>query len=358
MSFDLEYCKKKFTDLSGNIVLSEISTSDDEMFSLTIRNLKGSKSEYDKIYYDDILPCYPILRTYAYEHDENRGDYFSIVAKKAQREKIIVVLIGIRYAEGPNRLNGCHNDIKNIYNFLNKYYENNEHFELDYLILADSDDPICGNITNLSPTRLNILNTLDVIKNNYEKFIVHYSGHGYFIPDYSNDETDGRDEIIVPYDYATEGIITDDQLNSHFLQKLDNNCSVKILMDCCNSGTLCDLKMYYNDTNIAINNSAPNVTASVIKLSGCKDDQFSYEDYVDGKYQGAFTNCLLQSLEQNSKTDLLTLVNDINSRLVSGGWGEQTSKLTSSYFIYNKDTFLGFEDISEGETLLSSSVQN
>tara|TARA_Y100000748_G_scaffold299165_1_gene295568 strand:+ start:617 stop:871 length:255 start_codon:yes stop_codon:yes gene_type:complete len=82
MSFDLESCKKKFTDLSGNIVLAEVTTDSTENFNLIVRELKGTKNDYDKIYTEDILPHYPNLRTYAYEKDETRGDYFSIVSKK------------------------------------------------------------------------------------------------------------------------------------------------------------------------------------------------------------------------------------------------------------------------------------
>jgi hypothetical protein len=273
-----------------------------------------------------------------------------------EKEKIVVVLIGIRYAEGPNHLYGCHNDIIGVFNFLNNYYKDSESYELDYLILADSDDKICGDNTNLAPTKINILNTLDTIKDYYEKFIIHYSGHGSYIPDYSNDETDGRDEMIVPYDYPTAGIITDDTLNTHFLQKLGKNCQARMLMDCCNSGTIWDLKNHYN-SNIDVNYAAPNVVANVIKLSGCRDDQYSFEVYTAGQYQGAFTYCFLKSMEKNPKFDLVSLTSDINQNLGSGGWSAQTSKLTSSYFIYHKNTLLDFENISEENILLASTAQ-
>ncbi len=59
MSFDLESCKKKFTDLSGNIVLAEVTTDSTENFNLIVRELKGTKNDYDKIYTEDILPHYP-----------------------------------------------------------------------------------------------------------------------------------------------------------------------------------------------------------------------------------------------------------------------------------------------------------
>jgi len=39
-----------------------------------------------------------------------------------------------------------------------------------------------------------------------------YSGHGTWVPDTSGDEADGRDEALVPYDYRTAGMLTDDHM--------------------------------------------------------------------------------------------------------------------------------------------------
>ena len=33
------------------------------------------------------------------------------------KETIVVILIGIRYEHGEGHLRGCHNDIKNIYDY-------------------------------------------------------------------------------------------------------------------------------------------------------------------------------------------------------------------------------------------------
>ncbi len=269
-------------------------------------------------------------------------------------EKICVILIGIRYQEGPAHLYGCHNDTINLYNFLNKYYENNSKFNLDYFILADTESNLCGNHSNIAPTKNNILNTINNCKNKYKKFIFHYSGHGAYIPDFSNDESDGRDEILVPYDYMTSGIITDDQLNRTFLQELKSDCSVRIFIDSCNSGTVYDLKNMYNTHEIVSNYKAPNVVANVIKLSGCKDNQYSYDVYTSGKFQGAFTKCFIKSMNTHAKSDLITLTAEINNNLNIGGWSAQTSKLTSSQFIYNKNTLLDFENIVEDNILLAN----
>ena len=50
MSFDIGACRKKFEDLSGVIQWGEtINTGNDEIFRLFARDLKGVKTDYDKI---------------------------------------------------------------------------------------------------------------------------------------------------------------------------------------------------------------------------------------------------------------------------------------------------------------------
>ena len=41
---------------------------------------------------------------------------------------------------------------------------------------------------------------------------MHYSGHGVSVQDHSGDESDGQDEALVPTDFATKGVIIDDEL--------------------------------------------------------------------------------------------------------------------------------------------------
>lgn len=266
-------------------------------------------------------------------------------------EKIVAVLIGIRYAEGNGHLRGCHNDIENIYNYLQSQYNNDE---IDYIILADSQNTICGSHQCVWPSRDNIINTLKGIRNNYKKFFIHYSGHGSSVTDWSGDETDWKDEVLCPYDYSSAGIIKDDTLNSEFLQHLGSDCFVRILMDCCRSGTIWDLKYKYINNNIEDNSSAPKINCNVIALSGCKDDQYSYDVYTSGESQGAFSYCFMKSI--NSNKNLITLINDINTNLISGGWGGQTSRLTSSFLLTDKDTFFNFSKV-EGSQINNSNIE-
>jgi len=48
---------------------------------------------------------------------------------------------------------------------------------LDYIILADTNNKLCDNLTNIMPTRSNIINTLDSVKNGYNKFIIRDTDH-------------------------------------------------------------------------------------------------------------------------------------------------------------------------------------
>ena len=48
-----------------------------------------------------------------------------------------------------------------------------------------------------------------------------YSGHGSYTWNYSGDiEKDSDDEALVPLDYETAGLITDDALNSKLVRRL------------------------------------------------------------------------------------------------------------------------------------------
>ena len=275
------------------------------------------------------------------------------------KEKIKALLIGIRYAEGSGHLYGCHNDVVNIYNYLNTIYKDSN-YEIEYTILADTDTKLCGDIECLWPSRENILNSLRGLKDSgCKNYFIHYSGHGSSQTDWSGDEDDWKDEVLCPYDYSSAGCIQDDVLNAEFLQHLSSDCFVRILMDCCRSGTVWDLKYRYGNGAVDENAGAPNISCNVVALSGCKDNQYSYDVYTAGQSQGAFTHCFLKSvnsLSNNSDVTIEKLILDINEKLISGGWGGQTSRLTTSFKINNKDIFLSFKKSNEGEVIESLNV--
>jgi hypothetical protein len=67
--------------------------------------------------------------------------------------------------------------------------------------------------------------------------IFHYAGHGIQQADQNGDEPDGSDECLMPIDYATAGVITDDVLSELYSQFAPTTQLV-LLIDSCHSGTI------------------------------------------------------------------------------------------------------------------------
>ena len=78
--------------------------------------------------------------------------------------------------------------------------------------------------------------------------VIHYSGHGQQIFDDNGDETDGKDEALVPYDafakythnYTGQHHLRDDELGNiiaNFRNKLGSEGQLLLIMDSCHSGS-------------------------------------------------------------------------------------------------------------------------
>lgn len=250
--------------------------------------------------------------------------------------------IGICYPEGDLHLRGCHNDVIHIQSFLSKLYSA---FDINYYILIDTDDRLCGTSDNIhynTPTKDNIQTTLLNMIDKFEYIIITYSGHGSNVIDWNGDEQDGRDEAICPIDFKDNGFILDDWFKHDFLKKLNKQVKVRILMDCCHSGTIMDLKYKYDIRYPTIfSTNLPALDCDVQCLSGCGDEQSSFDVYTTFKFQGAFTHCFLKTF--NAQLNTKRLCSNINNELEKGGWGGehgQISKYTSSRSITNTDVFL------------------
>lgn len=229
------------------------------------------------------------------------------------------LLIGINYIGTNIELKGCINDINCISNALKK-------MNYSCTILTEQND--------IKPTKNNIINQLKLIIANSkpgDTIIFYYSGHGSQIKDTDNDEEDKLDEVLVPLDYRTQGIITDDELFS--LITLQPCTNFYGFTDCCHSGTMCDLKynvipncklkkgiitngMKYNsidwtDDFIKSTLKKEKLNGKIVFISGCKDNQVSMEL----NKQGAFTYCFLQFLNNYSKITFTTLLKYLQCNL-------------------------------------------
>lgn len=240
------------------------------------------------------------------------------------------LLIGCNYTSIPNvRLNGCINDIINVRNMLIDAYG---YTSSNITILRDDTKN-----SAILPTAKNIMDNLyNVITNSakYEELWIHYSGHGSNIRDRNKDEADGYDEVIVPLDYRTVGVITDDLI----FEILKNaKCKTLLFFDSCNSGSVCDLQWSFETKNglftktMNPNHVIPN--PNVFMISGCRDTQSSYDIYSNDNAEacGAFTNALITCLRNTDHNiGLVNLYEKICNILKTQGFVNQSPVLSCS----------------------------
>lgn len=250
------------------------------------------------------------------------------------------LLIGINYRKSPSELRGCINDTLNIKKFLigQKFCTNK-----DIILMNDN----CQG--NLYPTRKNILQQLNALvqlaKSEHSKgkkthFFFHYSGHGTYLRDKNGDESDGRDEALVPIDAENSGLIVDDQLKRQIIDKLPSSCKMTVLVDACHSGSSMDLKYTYKINSIAkktdkkancnIDKRQGETRCAIVKVSGCTDSQTSADAYISGQFQGAMTGSFLKAYRKGITYNALIL--QIRKYLRKGGFS-QIPQLTSGKHI-------------------------
>ncbi|MGA2378346.1 MAG: caspase family protein [Spirochaetia bacterium] len=137
------------------------------------------------------------------------------------------LLVGINdYPGTQNDLQGCVNDITNIYDILVKYFS---------FLPAD--------IVMLSNSRARKSAIVDGLKSMLgsgkegDTLVFHYSGHGSQVPDMEGDEPDGKDEVICPYDFDwSDGFIKDDDIAS-LITGMRKGVRLEVILDSCHSGT-------------------------------------------------------------------------------------------------------------------------
>ncbi|MGI9264718.1 MAG: caspase family protein, partial [Gammaproteobacteria bacterium] len=131
-------------------------------------------------------------------------------------------------------LNGAVNDVRSMKRLLVERFD------------FPDDDEYLRVLTNSKATREAILKGIEehlIAKADSNSIVVfHYSGHGSYLRDAQGEETDGRDETIVPYDsghidpYPNRDI-SDDELNALLHKLADKTPHVTFIFDSCHSGT-------------------------------------------------------------------------------------------------------------------------
>lgn len=245
--------------------------------------------------------------------------------------KSAALLIGINYKDTPNAaLRGCVNDVLNMKTFL----QGRLGFLPNSIKVVHDEDPSTKSLCTVN----GILEELTELmrrswREQLEYVWIHYSGHGAQVIDRNSDEKDGKDECIIPSDFQTNGVITDDVLCKIF-HGFHPLTKVVAVFDCCHSGTIADLRYRLDQSLVLVDEHPRSICApKVITLSGCMDTQTSADAYNvsgDQKFSGALTSCLLLSFNESCKQDIFLLVNRIRRNLVAKGF-PQYPMLYSSY---------------------------
>jgi hypothetical protein len=256
------------------------------------------------------------------------------------------LIIGINYSGTSSELSGCINDANKM-----KWYLLNKcgFKESEITMLTDH----FAATKNELPTRSNIIRAINNLTKNLPKkkpcqLVFHYSGHGSYTFDREREESDQRDETICPLDYPTAGDIKDDDLKSLMISPLGSNVKLFCLMDCCHSGTGLDLryqcrvygKRRRKEFRMLQDSKLSKSKCEAILFSGCKDNQYSADAYIKGKYQGAMTWGFFEVLKKYNYQPLSykKLIGKIQDLLKRNRY-EQVPQLSSGNFINLKETF-------------------
>jgi hypothetical protein len=230
--------------------------------------------------------------------------------------------VGINYTGTQNELFGCINDVNSIKERITTKGFTNIN------ILTD--------LTSKKPIKVNILAEFKNLLINSQAgdlLFFLYSGHGSYILDKNNDETDGFDEVIVTSDLQA---ITDDELKTIIQQNLKQDVTLFAMFDSCFSGTVLDLRYQYMDSlnydNYTENSKQAITIGNVFMISGCTDKQTSADAVFNNKPNGAMTWSLLESLKQNQNVNWRELVKSMRSLLKTSQF-TQIPQFSSGSFV-------------------------
>lgn len=177
-----------------------------------------------------------------------------------------------------------------------------------------------------------------------DSLVFHFSGHGSQQRNYNGDEIDGFDETLCPFDFETQGMIVDDEINATIVKPLPHGVKLHAIIDACHSGTMLDLpflcRMDRSGRYVWEDHSPPSGIwkgtngGEVISFSGCDDDQTSADTSALSKVTstGAMTFSFIQAIERghiNTYGDMLnSMRSTIRKNETDVGGGAVTSILS------------------------------
>lgn len=245
-------------------------------------------------------------------------------------------LFGLNYSQTPEAtLSGCINDVNNAARFISS------EVKIPVKVFTDEQTPEDTTYSGMLGKLFEI--ALDSWKENLDYVWIHYSGHGSYVRDTNGDDLDGCDECLIPSDFMSAGVITDDVIQK-VLSSINPNTKVVCFFDCCHSATMGDLRYsWQGPAKCIVENPRCQAKAKVLTISGCLDNQTSAETYSVAARQavGAMTDALLRVLRTRPQVrrDVFLMVNALQEELARSGFS-QRPRLCSSYLATKDRIFL------------------
>jgi hypothetical protein len=253
------------------------------------------------------------------------------------------VLFGLNYGKSKNKLRGCINDVRHMTDFLTVTCK------IPCDAYADSTDAGARATTASGMTEKLSEVAKESITRDFELVVIHYSGHGFYVPDESRDEADGQDECLIPSDIETSRVVVTDDVLASILKTFNPSTKIVCVFDCCHSGTMLDLPYCWDGAGRRTGAPAATPTTEgpkILCLSGCRDDQSSLDAYNvngGGVFSGVMTSCLLSVIKKDPRLmhDIFLLYESLKQEMKSKQFlDDQYPLLCSSYDLENDRVFL------------------
>lgn len=236
------------------------------------------------------------------------------------------LIIGITYENTSMFLKGVRHDITSI----NKLLRDWKFEEANIVNITEK--------STLKPTSYTITTQLNSFVQRLEPddvAVIYYSGHGM--------QNKNRESSIIPIDYKANGSISSETIR-YYLNKISSNVNVLCIFDSCSSGTICNLKYHFYDTsyrkdlkqklsiydplnwitrqhnNVGAGGKASSyleTEANIISISGCWDDEVSYDLGKNGALTLSLMSVLSRFLHsKNSDLQLSNLLKYLRGSLI------------------------------------------
>jgi len=224
---------------------------------------------------------------------------------------------------GINNYPGTSSDLKGCVNDANDWTDLLREYGFTVEKLLDSQG-----------TRTNIKNKLSDLVNQAgadDVIVFTYSGHGTSVYDLDGEEGDGYDEALSVYD----GTLKDDELRE-IIKDIHPDASLVVISDSCFSGTvtrvLSEGTPRYMPPEKVLGGGVkqrlfyPESGMDEVLISGCSDREYSYDAYINGRYNGAMSRYAIDTIRANKTATYEEFYSNLRSLLPSGSF-PQTPQL-------------------------------